>query len=356
LKRFPSLDVVRGIAIIPVLLWHYMPRNAALTPQWLIDSTAMFWSGVDLFFVLSGFLIGGTLLQHVDSRNYYSTFYIRRAARILPLYLLLFFLLVVVIYWAPNFIKRTSGGHLPLWSYLTFTQNFLYAARERFHDPWIDVTWSLAVEEQFYIALSLLVRNLNRKKLAILAGGLVLLAPILRFYSSHYMVGYLLPLHRADSLMLGVLLALAWQSENGKEFLHQHARVFRWSCFLLFLGAAYLTYRHTEIGDALGHFWLALFYCNIVILALIQTYPERRLNLFNNRILEWFGLRSYGLFLFHKPAQILIILVITRYVQVDLSPWLIIGIYTVLLFVGAELSFRLFEKPIMVWGHRFKYE
>jgi len=346
---------VRGIAIILVLIWHYLPRDGA-TPELILSSIRLFWSGVDLFFVLSGFLIAGILLQNANSKNYFSTFYIRRGARIIPLYILILFTLVILIYLAPEFLKKNSREHLPLWSYLTFTQNFLYAARQGFNDPWIDVTWSLAVEEQFYIFLSLLVRNLSRKKLAVLAAGLLILAPILRFYAPNFMVAYLLPLHRADSLMLGVLLALAWQWDKGKEFLYKHASAFRWSFLLLFLGTVYLTYRQIWVGDAFGHFWLALLYCNFIVLALIQNNHERRLDLLNNKILEWFGLRSYGIYLFHKPVQILIPFILAWFLRDDISPWIIIAIYTIVLFVGSELSYRLFERPIMVWGHRFKYE
>src|SRR3990172_552130 len=90
-KRSQALDAVRGIAIILVLIWHYIPRDGGATPGFILSSIGLFWSGVDLFFVLSGFLIGGILLQNASSRHYFSTFYIRRAARILLLYLLLFF-------------------------------------------------------------------------------------------------------------------------------------------------------------------------------------------------------------------------------------------------------------------------
>jgi peptidoglycan/LPS O-acetylase OafA/YrhL len=320
----------------------------------------MFWSGVDLFFVLSGFLIAGILLQNVSAKNYFSTFYLRRAARIIPLYVLIVFVLVAVIYLAPRLgadeLADSVDKHLPLWSYLTFTQNFLYAGWVKFDDPWIDVTWSLAVEEQFYIALSLLVRNLSKKKLLILAIALIIIAPILRFYASNEMVAYVLPLHRADALMFGVLLALAWQADKGKEFLHKHAAALRWSCFFLFLVVAYLTYKQTWIGDAWGHFWLAIFYCNFIVLALIQNDRAGKFNPFNSKILEWFGLRSYGIYLFHKPVQILIPFVLGWLLHQTLSPWIVILIYTIILFVVSEVSYRVFEKPIMSWGHRFKYD
>jgi peptidoglycan/LPS O-acetylase OafA/YrhL len=354
-KRSQALDSVRGIAILLVLIWHYFPRNGA-TPGLILSSTRLFWSGVDLFFVLSGFLIGGILLQNLRSKNYFSAFYIRRAARILPLYLLVVLAFALLIHLQPDFLVKTLKRHLPLWSYLTFTQNFLYAAKGNLNDPFIDVTWSLAIEEQFYIFLSLLVRNLNNKKLLIAAIGLIILAPILRFFAPNFLVAYLLPFHRADSLMLGVLLALVWQWDKGKEFLHRHAGTFRWSCLFLFLGAAYLNFQKTFMGDPAGHFWLALFYCNFIVLALVQNDRAARFHLFNNKVLEWLGLRSYGIYLFHKPIQILIPFLLAHFLSDQLSTWAVIAIYTLVLIVVSELSYRLLEKPIMVWGHRFKYD
>jgi peptidoglycan/LPS O-acetylase OafA/YrhL len=170
------------------------------------------------------------------------------------------------------------------------------------------------------------------------------------------MAGYVLPLHRADALMFGVLLALAWQAEKGKEFLHKHAVAFRWSCFFLFLVVAYLTYKKTWIGDAWGHFWLALFYCNFIVLALIQNDRAGKFNPFNSKILEWFGLRSYGIYLFHRPVQVLIPFVLGGLLHQTLSPWIVILICTIVLFAVSEVSYRFLEKPIMLWGHRFKYE
>lgn len=357
MKRSQALDVVRGIAIILVLIWHYMPRTSA-TPEFLITSTRLFWSGVDLFFVLSGFLIAGILLQNVNSKNYFSAFYIRRAARIVPVYVVVFFMLVAVIYLAPklgaDYLTKTVSEHLPLWSYLTFTQNFLYAASDRMNDPWIDVTWSLAVEEQFYIFLSLLVRNLSKKKLLISAIALIVMAPVLRFYATNGMVAYVLPFHRADALMFGVLLALAWQNEKGKEFLYKHASLFRWSWFFLFLVIVYLTYQAPRIWDI--SFILALFYCNFIVLVLIRNGNTSRFDPFKSRILEWFGLRSYGIYLLHKPILILIPFALAWFLHNDLSTWTDIVISTIVLFVVSEVSYRLLEKPIMSWGHRFKYE
>jgi peptidoglycan/LPS O-acetylase OafA/YrhL len=354
-KRSQALDAVRGIAIILVLIWHYVPRVHE-TPDLLVDSIRLFWSGVDLFFVLSGFLIGGILLQNVNSKNYFSTFYIRRASRILPLYLLIFLAFILVIYLSAESLATTTVRHLPLWSYLTFTQNFLYAARERLNDPWMDVTWSLAVEEQFYIFLSVLIKNLSKTKLSILTISLIILAPILRFYAPNTMVAYILPFQRADSLMLGVLLALIWQWDKGKEFLCKNASVFRWSIAIFLLGAVYLTYQDVGVGSPYSHFWLALLYGNFIVLGLTLNPDPGKFSVFKSRILEWFGLRSYGIYLLHKPVQLLIPFILAWFLHNALSPWIVAIISLIALFIVSELSYRIVEKPVMSLGHYFKYE
>jgi|SRR5580692_714355 peptidoglycan/LPS O-acetylase OafA/YrhL len=95
LRRIPQLDGLRGLAISLVLIWHFVvlpiangSRESVLA-RVVVHAGLLTWSGVDLFFVLSGFLIGGTLIDAKDSSNYFGTFYVRRAFRILPIYLLL---------------------------------------------------------------------------------------------------------------------------------------------------------------------------------------------------------------------------------------------------------------------------
>jgi peptidoglycan/LPS O-acetylase OafA/YrhL len=355
-KRSQALDAVRGIAILLVLIWHYLPRDGGATPGFILSSTRLFWSGVDLFFVLSGFLIGSILLQYADSRNYFSTFYIRRAARILPLYILFFAGFVLLLRYAPEFVDKSYKRHLPLWSYLTFTQNFLYASRQLLNDPFVDVTWSLAVEEQFYIFLSLLIRNFSKKKLLWITIALIALAIILRFFAPNFLVAYLLPFHRADSLMLGVLLALVWQWDRGKEFLYRYTVAFRWSFVLLFLVIVYLTHQEAWLGDVFAHFGLAVFYCNLIVLALTLDRSSGKFSLFKSRVLEWFGLRSYGIYLLHRPIQIMLPVFLAWFLSEDLSAWTLVIISLIVLFVIAELSYRLIERPMMSLGQRFKYD
>ncbi|GEM_PF-3244846 len=250
-------------------------------------------------------------------------------------------------------LGSSFARHLPFWSYFTFTQSFLYAARNFWRDPWLDVTWSLALEEQFYIVLSLSVRNLNRKYLAGLSIFLILLAPVLRFFTDSPLASYQLPLHRADSLMLGVLIAILWQSQSAQDFIHARKKYFLWALPVFFVGIAYLFKTEAGIGQPIPHFFLAFFYADLLILGLVSS-PEKPGLFFGNKALVWLGLRSYGIYLLHKPIR-LVFATFLAGASITLNPVVAMLLVCVLLCLVAELSYRLIEKPIMNWGHQFKY-
>src|ERR1700722_2581781 len=140
-RRIPELDGVRGIAILCVIYWHYFcnpaVRNFDPFVLFLRRIGVFSWGGVDLFFVLSGFLLGGILLANKESPNLFRAFYVRRCLRIFPLYFLWLFLFVLL---------RPMTGHrypwlmkepLPLGWYVTYLQNFGLAIRNR----WGDANW-----------------------------------------------------------------------------------------------------------------------------------------------------------------------------------------------------------------------
>jgi peptidoglycan/LPS O-acetylase OafA/YrhL len=180
--RYPGLDTLRALAIVLVIMQH-MP--GALFPEWFLHVKYSGWIGVDLFFVLSGYLIGSQLLRPYAQgmRPQVGKFYARRALRVLPAYLV-----VVVLYFVLP-IFREHPQIVPLWRFLTFTQNFgfnVFATRAFSH------AWSLCVEEHFYLALPLVVLLLLRRPSVRKSCGfaIVLLAAgvALRFWLwSHYL-------------------------------------------------------------------------------------------------------------------------------------------------------------------------
>jgi peptidoglycan/LPS O-acetylase OafA/YrhL len=188
-ERVRELDGIRGLAIALVLVWHYVHAQLQQvepgTPLAFFKQAVSFtWSGVDLFFVLSGFLIAGILLDHREAENYFRVFYIRRVCRIFPLYYAHFALFVMLLAFgvglAPGLYWLFDTAGLPLWSYATFTQNIVMASRVVMGSDWLAVTWSLAIEEQFYLVLPFIIRFTPPRALPWILGGLLLMAPVLR--------------------------------------------------------------------------------------------------------------------------------------------------------------------------------
>src|SRR5579885_2114919 len=216
--RVPELDGIRGLAIALVVFWHYVCVGVVAPPgtagAYALTPFRLAWSGVDCFFVLSGFLIGGILLDARGSPTYFRTFYLRRFCRILPLYLVILGLFGLAV-WSGAFAgKVLVEDPCPAWSYLSFTQNLWVAFTGHATANGISHSWSLAIEEQFYLTLPLLIWLLPRRGLVVVLALLVVLAPVLRIVvaprfeegASH------LSFCRMDSLCLGVLGAVLVRS------------------------------------------------------------------------------------------------------------------------------------------------
>src|SRR2546421_1147509 len=117
--RIAALDGIRGFAILLIIFFHYYDVDGQFArgsiPAYVLSLTRLTWTGIDFFFVLSGFLIGGILLEARDSPNYYRTFYIRRAYRILPLYGV-----IIALYWLTTpFLPSTGKPPVPSYTFLT---------------------------------------------------------------------------------------------------------------------------------------------------------------------------------------------------------------------------------------------
>src|SRR5690242_7378387 len=169
----PQFDGVRGLAVLMVLIGHsaFLER----LPHAGMLEYARF--SVDSYFVLSGFLITGILLDSKGSEHYFRNFYARRALRIWPLYYLLLFLVFVV---APLFLhsmRATAAGVWP--AFVFYVQNIALVYRDTYPFA-LGATWSLAVEEQFYLTWPLLVFLLRRRALAIVSASLVVVSLSLR--------------------------------------------------------------------------------------------------------------------------------------------------------------------------------
>lgn len=308
--RIPELDGLRGIAIGMVLVYHYFlltshARLGSLLSRFLALGRQS-WSGVDLFFVLSGFLIGGILLDARDSTNYYSVFYKRRFFRIVPIYMVClagFFALRALIQagHASNFAYMMKD-QLPAWPYFTFLQNFWMAKTNSLGAFGLGATWSLAVEEQFYLTLPLLIRLLPRRRLPAFLGVTILAALVLRIllflvWRDHSLSRFVLMPCRADALLLGVLGAIAVRDPKSYEWLSGNRKLIGILAGVFALGIAVMTYLKASLDGVIiqtgGLTWMAGFYLCILLLAV--TGPSDWIKRFlRMKWLMWLGGIAYG--------------------------------------------------------------
>jgi peptidoglycan/LPS O-acetylase OafA/YrhL len=353
-----------------VLTYHYISLAIQTPPQGLIgflfSSTRLFWCGVDLFFVLSGFLIGGILLESRDSPNYFKTFYIRRFCRIVPIYLL-FVSSVGLAYWL---IYRPIGarldwafaGTLPWYSYLSFAQNIWMARLTTFGSLVMSITWSLAVEEQFYLLLPALIRYVRRSTLPHVFLTGIFIAPIVRIfisihYPGHVVAPYVLLPCRMDSLFLGALCSYCLRDpENWKKFVER--RIWMWIALLVLIAGALVMDKSAFSRSTawLGYDWIALLFTTLLILAVTNSES------FLGQMLRWRGLGglgtiAYGTYLFHGLVYSLCVAMLTDR-EYRPASWQDFGVRLLALAITltfAKLSWRYFESPIVRWGHTRQY-
>jgi peptidoglycan/LPS O-acetylase OafA/YrhL len=375
-KRIPELDGLRGFAILLVLLGHFLGATIAVPPDsiWVYVpiSLRLTWSGVDLFFVLSGFLIGGILLDHREATNYYKVFYLRRACRIFPVYYLMLLVFYVMIALGGSRISSwLFDKPLPALAYLTFTQNVWsvwFVAHFGFPAYWPGVGWSLAVEEQFYVIISTAVRKWARVLPRILI-GVIILAPLLRAYcfynfSQGSLINYLVLPMRSDALLLGVLAAYALRNDRAREWILSHSKALFGALAILGGGLALLnawrqelTLIGTSAMSIIGYSWIGMFY--VCLLLLVVTQTQRALaRLFRNGALRWLGEISYGLYLIHIPVLGLFHAVVYgRAPLVTNSRELLVTLGALITSLAlAVISWKFLERPIINWGRSFEYK
>lgn len=374
--RIPELDGIRGIAIGLVIAYHYFFMTIAARPgsplAYALALGRLSWSGVDLFFVLSGFLIGGILLDVRKSSNYFRVFYTRRFYRIVPLYALWFCSICIassamrigIIHESTWFLKDS----LPLYPYAFFLQNFWMAAYNSLGGAASGGTWSLAIEEQFYLTLPLIIRfcDFSRRPFLVLLG--VISAPALRILlflhsPDNSVAPFALMPCRADSLLLGVFAALLVRDERYKEWLGGHRRFLQLLLAILLAGAAYLTARNRSMYSflmiSIGYTWLAALYACFLLYAV--TYSKSRISAFLRwSPLRWLGVVAYGVYLTHGYIRPLLYYVFGLRESVEIidsfaSLSVSIAAIPITLLI-CHLSWVYFEKPLMQVGHRAKYE
>jgi peptidoglycan/LPS O-acetylase OafA/YrhL len=356
-ERDLALDGIRGIAIVLVLLQHWfvaqqVPGNDSAWNAFA-RQLKLLWSGVDLFFVLSGFLIVGILLDAKGSANYFKAFYVRRACRILPLYLLLVATMFLAKLTPLSMSDYLFGGNFSLSHYLTFTQNF-YAIDQWYGPTWTGITWSLAIEEQFYLVIPMLVLLCRKRLLATVFLLCIAAAPLLRMSMSQH-AAYIHTMARADSLLFGALVALMLRDTGWRMRLAAYAP---WAVAVGCVGVwvCYVCWR--EPGMVWNHLLMSGWFAAIIASLACGRLSWLR-GVCETKVLCWFGTRSYGLYLMHMAVCGALHYAWLGRAKPMLSDGAGIAatcVAAVLTCVLAEISFRWFESPILRFGRTMTQE
>lgn len=363
-NRLYGLDTLRAIAIIIVLIYHY--KVVVSSEKIFGFMSQLGWTGVDLFFVLSGYLIGNQILSAFAKGQDFSLklFYIRRLLRTLPNY---YFVLALYLIF-PVALSGTATA--PLWSFLTFTQNLDLNAGETFTH-----SWSLCIEEQFYLIFPVIALLIAYAKRSITLGWVaiisaMLLAICLRGFN-WYEHGeaaitmqpfmkhiYYSSFTRFDELLPGVAIALL------KNF-HPtaYAAILRRGNLLLVAGLAsvgimFYVFQHyayiegygtTLQVTAFGYSFLAISFAILVLAALSPNSLLHRIRIPGAASI---ALWSYAIYLIHKPLFLVLKAPLTGY-GIDINGWLGVAIIMAAsIFCGWMLYF-LVETPCMKWRARF---
>ena len=295
--HIPELDGFRGIAILSVLFYHLFwftsPGGSwSGLPFALWKITQIGWVGVNLFFVLSGFLISRILIHQKNEPYYFSRFYKRRALRILPLYLLT---LVFI------FFHYEHSGKFVLTSLL-----FLAHIPNAFGVvPCYPGLWSLSIEEQFYLFWPQIIRRVTLSQIRKVSYFICLVSPLIRglaFYRPE-LVTFCLLLGGFDGFTYGALTALQSEKEGAQK---SHLRKFSLNCFLLgaitiVLGAKFgILTRQRVLGEMFLPTLIYLFSTSFMAYCIAES-GKSHLRVLSQGVLPQWGKLSYGAYLCHYP-------------------------------------------------------
>jgi peptidoglycan/LPS O-acetylase OafA/YrhL len=339
--RIPELDGARGVAVLSVVIAHYFGEV-----QHALFGFAFGWMGVSLFFVLSGFLIGSIILERKDDSNFLSVFYTRRALRILPVYFVMLTSTLGFIWFygsAPWIDPPLSTS-----SYFTFTQNFVMAWRGEEGTVWLLPTWTLAVEEQFYLILPLLIMFIPARGLlpAIISGiAFCLLTRVLLYVAGADIPSRLLLFSNGHILLIGVLSA----------YIQQHVKVP--VIILRLIPLASVAALTVLILTTHNHVFLAFMAPLFASYILLAVQGWAKLRFLRSRLLRSLGAISYCLYLVHQPVNGLLHgLILGERPDIATAPQILVTCFAVIVSISiAALSWFALEQPLLRLARRESY-
>ena len=354
-KKLYGLDHLRALAIILVFFFHYFIVSGG-EPEWLPEVASFGWVGVDLFFVLSGFLISAQLFAEIKKGQIISlkTFFIKRFFRIIPIYLVT----VGIYFLIPYF--REKEALPPLWRFLTFTQNFGLNIKD---NGTFSHCWSLCVEEHFYLFLPIVLIILQTSKLFFksywLLIALFIVGFVIRSYSFNnfylphieeenswiywYKYIYYPTYNRLDGLLVGVSIAAFYTFlPNVYDRISKYGNVY-FGISLCILASAYFLCEDQRSYDA-SVFGFPLIAVGFGFMVLAAICPTSFLYKWKSKTTTFIATLSFGIYLTHKGIIHTTNKLLESY-NIDSNIMLVICIFTCILV--AYVLHLLIEKPAM---------
>ncbi|MGQ9427665.1 acyltransferase family protein [Gilvimarinus sp. F26214L] len=364
--RDSTLDGLRGMAVIAVILFHSSilgPNQAESSiSKLLLVLLDLGWAGVDLFFVLSGFLITRIVLAARTRKGWLKSFFIKRVFRILPMYFLFVTLLLLLSYTIFKhradfvFIREQQAY---FWFML---QNFLPLMNMNwppslFHSGHL---WTLAVEWQFYMIWPFLAGWLSHRALTISCIVVIIVALASRLVLSgleaHIAFIYTLTFSRMDSLAIGALVALALQSSIDNTTLRKLSNVLVFTGVGFFLVTMYLYGRisyHLPIMYTIGYTLLAAFFAGLLLKVIVANEKGMLRSMFSSQCLTAVGKYSYAMYIIHLPLMSSFGNFLMRFIGKEFYAQLI---YLPVLFIAtlsiAWLTWRTIEAPALLYARK----
>jgi peptidoglycan/LPS O-acetylase OafA/YrhL len=369
-RRLLQLDGLRGIAVLLVMYYHFfalLSPSPGLINSVLFNGAEIGWAGVDLFFVLSGFLISTILLASKNKANYYKSFYARRSLRILPLYyanLILFFVVVpLLLSDIPHELSLMQDNQIWFW---TFTYNWLVALEGGFTATPAGYFWSLSVEEQFYLLWPLVVMHSSAATLKRICIAGILVCCIVRViivslgYSGT--VAYVTPFSHSDGLLFGALIACIVQNREVSQktlYWFRGAGIGSLVGVLLIWSTLEGFHFSHPIVAAFGFVMLSGGFGWLLLEALTTKDKSLWHRVLSTSTLRMFGKYSFALYLVHVPVSHLLLKVINRLDGTPRMQWT--PVESIAFFIAALLasllvayfSWHLMEKHFMRMKRHF---
>ncbi len=373
-NRIKELDGLRGIAVVLVMALHIFKRAAYFTEHPVLETFTQFttigWVGVDIFFTLSGYLITSILLKSKTGEHYFKNFYVRRALRIFPLYYAaIAFVLLFAPKVEPEFMEQL-GTSLPIM--LLYQQNWAMLF-DGFHiTQYLGITWSLAIEEQFYFIWPFIVYKLDRERLVKVSIGYIVVSLVARIFGTLLWPDaaqatsffYYTTFARFEEMLFGGLLAVFLTYDGSLEKVRRYSAPLFVASLAAFIGLSLLSLPgiphpdYASVPLTLGGYPAAALF-TVGLIGIFVTHPPQNIlrRIFGNPILTFLGKYSYSMYLFHMTAALILLDV---FWHSELRGWKPFVLYPIATYAAtaviALLTWNLLEKHMLGLKKFFEYK